>query len=192
MPLNNIQLHPFLLADLYRNSLIETGEVSNAQETDLNDPVQEKTVVKKIDSLIRDPMAPDSYENRWKYLGDYKKNILFIVRYTNATYLPDEQLNFLTSILGACKLSLGDIAILNLATLPAGVYKTISEQFKSRVTVLFGITPTDFAMPVNFPEFQVQALNNCTFLHTPVLEQLETDKVLKSKLWVCLRRIFGV
>jgi len=47
-------------------------------------------------------------------------------------------------------------------------------------------------MPLSFPEFQVQAFNNCIFLHTPVLEVLETDKVLKSKLWVCLKRMFGV
>jgi len=186
MPLNNIQLNSFLLAGLYRDTLIETGEISREKEIVLNDSFPEKPVVKKNDLLISDPIVG------WKYLGDYKKNILLVVRYASSTYLPDERLNFLTSILGACKLSLGDIAILNIANTPAGIYKTISEQFKSRVTVLFGITPTEFAMPVDFPEFQVQALNNCIFLHTPVLEELETDKILKSKLWVCLRRIFGV
>jgi hypothetical protein len=134
----------------------------------------------------------DGVTTAWKYLGENKKNILLVVNYENATYLPDGQLNFLISILGACKLSLGDVAILNLATAPASSYNDIWEQFKSRTTMLFGITPTAFAMPVNFPEFQVQPFNNCTFVHTPLLEELERDKILKSKLWVCLRRIFNL
>ncbi len=182
MSLNNIQLNSSHLAALYKNSLVETGKIPQIKENVFTSPPVETEKLKEINAPVRE----------WKYLGEYKKNILLIVRYANATYLPDEQLNFLTSILGACKLSLGDVAILNLANAPADIYKPIFDQFKSRVTVLFGITPTEFAMPVNFPEFQVQAFNNCTFLHTPIIEELETDKVLKSKLWVCLRRIFGV
>jgi len=128
----------------------------------------------------------------WKYLGEYKKTILLVVRYPTATYIPDEQLNFLTSVLGACKLSLGDIAILNLTNAPSVLHKDIQNKFKSSVTILFGLTPEELEMPVNFPEFQVQAFNNCTFLHTPTLEKLETDKILKSKLWVCLRKMFNL
>ena len=115
-----------------------------------------------------------------------------IVRYPTATYLPDEQLNFLTSILAACKLSLGDVAIVNILNAPPAFYKGAMEKFRSTTTILFGITPQEFEMPVNFPEFQVQRFNNCTFLHTPGLESLEADKVLKSKLWVCLRRMFSL
>jgi hypothetical protein len=181
MSLNNIQLNSSHLAELYRNSLIETDEVSREEKVFIK-PSAEALNKKEIASMVRD----------WKYLGENKKNILLIVRYANATYLPDEQLNFLTSILGACKLSLGDVAILNVANAPADIYNGVSEQFNSLVTVLFGITPIEFAMPINFPEFQVQAFNNCTFLHTPILEELEIDKVLKSKLWVCLRKMFGV
>jgi hypothetical protein len=58
--------------------------------------------------------------------------------------------------------------------------------------ILLGLTPEEFEMPLNFPEFQVQPFNNCTFLHAPMLEVLEADKVLKSKLWVCLKKMFGM
>jgi hypothetical protein len=87
---------------------------------------------------------------------------------------------------------LGDIAILNLTNAPSVLHKDIQNKFKSSVTILFGLTPEELEMPVNFPEFQVQAFNNCTFLHTPTLEKLETDKILKSKLWVCLRKMFNL
>src|SRR6266508_2621070 len=160
MSLNNIQLNSAHLTELYRNSLVQTTEVSETKEKALHRSMAEMVKPKGVSLSDNDPRAIG-----WKYLGENKKNILLAVRYANATYLPDEQLNFLVSILGACKLSLADIAILNIANAPADTYNGIWDQFKSRITVLFGITPTEFAMPVNFPEFQVQALNNCTFLH---------------------------
>jgi hypothetical protein len=182
MSLNNIQLSSSHLTELYRNSLVQTTEGSEPREKAFNQSPTQIAKPKRVNSPI----------NEWKYLGENKKDILLVVRYSNAPHLPDEQLNFLISILGACKLSVADVAILNIANTPADTYDGVWQQFKSRIMVLFGMSPTEFAMPVNFPEFQVQALNNCTFLHTPLLEELERDKVLKSKLWVCLRRIFNL
>ena len=142
-------------------------------------------------ATLEPTLQAETNSREWKYLGDYKKGILIIVRYNNEPYLPDQQLNFITSVLNACKLNLGDVAILNTAH---GLFshKDLQEKFKSRFAILFGLTPEEFEMPLSFPEFQVQAFNNCTFLHTPVLEALEADKVLKSKLWVCLKKMFGV
>ena len=178
MTLNNIELNSTLLREMYRNSLVEVGDKTHRKVLTELPPIE---VIKK-----KDP------EHEWKYLGEFKKNILMIVRYPTVTYLPDEQLNFLTSILIACKLSLGDVAIVNILNAPPAFYKDAMEKFRSTTTILFGITPQEFEMPVNFPEFQVQRFNNCTFLHTPGLESLEADKVLKSKLWVCLRRMFSL
>jgi len=179
MSLNNIQLNPSLLTDMYRTSLVETKENVLAEE--------KKHARAAIETDTKDPKAVS-----WKYLGEYKKNILIIVRYNDVPFLPNEQLNFLTSVLSACKLNLGDVAIFNIANVPSASYKDLQEKFKSSFTILLGLTPEEFEMPLSFPEFQVQAFNNCTFLHTPVLEVLETDKVLKSKLWVCLKKMFGV
>ena len=95
-------------------------------------------------------------------------------------------------MLGACRLSLDDVGIVNSSNAPSAFYKAMMEKFASTTTLLFGLTPQEFEMPVNFPEFQVQNFNNCTFLHAPVLERLETDKILKSKLWVSLRKIFNL
>jgi len=179
MSLNNIQLNPSLLTDMYRTSLVETKE--NVL------PEEKKHARAAIETDTKGPKAVS-----WKYLGEYKKNILIIVRYNDVPFLPNEQLNFLTSVLSACKLNLGDVAIFNTANAPSTFYKDLQEKFKSSFTILLGLTPEEFEMPLSFPEFQVQAFNNCTFLHTPVLEVLETDKVLKSKLWVCLKKMFGV
>ena len=183
MSLNNIQLNPALLTDMYRTSLVETNEIQRPGDKKNISPLPAHAAIEK---------TKDTKSASWKYLGEYKRNILIIVRYSGVPYLPDEQLNFLTSVLSACKLNLGDVAIVNIANAASVSYKDLQEKFKSSFTILLGLTPEEFEMPLSFPEFQVQAFNNCIFLHTPVLEMLETDKVLKSKLWVCLRKMFGI
>lgn len=196
MSLNHIQLNSSMLANMYRHSLVESNEVQQGEEKKNTDPLATGKEIKPNDAFIEKPVDLEDTgrhpERGWKYLGENRKNFLLIVCYNDVTYLPDQQLNFLTSILGACKLSLGDVAILNISNSPSRLYTDVQEKFKSSATILFGITPLEFEMPVNFPEFQVQPFNNCIFLHTPSLEKLESDKVLKSKLWVCLRKIFGV
>ncbi|MBL7740465.1 MAG: hypothetical protein JNK14_14705 [Chitinophagaceae bacterium] len=127
-----------------------------------------------------------------KYLGENQKNILVLVNYPGTVYLPDEELNFLTNMLTACKLSLADVAVVNSSTDEGIGYKDAITHFKSRIIFLFGIAPLSFGLPVDFPHFQVQSFANVTFLYTPALEECRKDGVLKSKLWVCLRRIFGI
>jgi len=185
MSLNNIQLNPSLLAHLYRTSLVETNDSLQPGKKKRPLPPSKNSI--EADRSAREPKSPT-----WKYLGDYKKNILFIVRYHDVPHLPNEQLNFLTSVLSACKLNLADVAILNMANAPSSLYKEVQEKFKSNFIILLGLAPETLEMPLSFPEFQVQLFNNCTFLYTPVLEVLETDRVLKSKLWICLKKMFGV
>ena len=173
MPLNDIHLSSIHLFEMYQNSLVEITEGSSHAATP-------------------GPPASPTGPSEWPYLGQYKKNILLIVRYDDLAYLPDAHLNFVTSVLGACKSGLADAAVLNLSNAPSVEYKKWQEKFNPRVCILFGLTPQQVEMPVHFPQFQVQPFNNCSFLCTPGIEELESDKVLKSKLWVCLRKIFGV
>jgi hypothetical protein len=190
MSLNNIQLNFSIIGELYKNLLIETNEVLQQLEATPSSPLPVSPEIKAAHGKKENVF--DIHKEDWRYLGENKKNILLIVYYKNVTHLPDDHLNFLTSVLTACKLNLGDIAILNTANHPLAIYKTVQEKFKSGFIILFGLTPGEFEMPLNFPEFQIQAFNNCTFLHTPAIEKLEVDKVLKSKLWVSLRKMFNL
>ena len=184
MALNDIRLNSTLLAEIYKDSLVEIN--------DQHDGKQQQNLSSKTLSPPEYNLVTNTSPIAWKHLGQFKKRILLVVRYPDVTYMPDEQLNFLTSILAACKLSVADVAIVNVSNLPSVQYDDLREKFNSAVIILFGLAPSELEMPVNFPEFQIQPFNNCTFLHTPVLEKLESDKVLKSKLWVCLRRIFDL
>jgi len=83
MSLNNIHLQTSLLADLYKNSLIEITATGVSQ-------------TKQV-----------------KYLGNNKKNTIVVVSHQSVPYLTDEELSFLTTVLAACKLGIADVAIIN-------------------------------------------------------------------------------
>ena len=83
MSLNNIQLKSNLLADLYKNSLVETSAAVLLEKRPI------------------------------KYLGNNQKKVLVIVFHASVPFLPDQELSFLTNVLAACKMSISDIGIIN-------------------------------------------------------------------------------
>jgi hypothetical protein len=182
--MNKIELSPQILAGLYPSSLVLADEnipAAAGQQMDraaIAPPSKTKTA--------------DTTAVEWKTLGGNKKNILIAVNYPGTAFLPDNELAFLTNMLSACKLSLDDVSIINIAPYKLFNYKDLIGHYKSNKVFLFGIEPADFGLPVSFPAFQVQSFSGCTYLFAPTLEESKDDKLLKSKLWVCLQRIFAI
>ena len=172
MDINHIDLPPFTVSELYRNTLVDTSVLRQAEVKDATENTGEKKA--------------------YKYLGNNEKNILVLVNNTNAVYLPDNELSFFTSIIGACKLSLADLAILNLHHYPQTGYKELMDFFHSRVIFLLGVEPSAIQLPVNFPHYQLQAFAGNTFLYTPPLQAIENDRQEKTNLWTCLKRLFNL
>ena len=167
MDLNQLKLSPHTLTALYKNLLVNVNDPGHAAEN-----LEEKT--------------------SWKFLGENRRNILIVVNYAETMHIPDEQLRFLINLLTACKLNLGDVAVLNFQNYRSADYNRIMDHFKPKVVLLFDTKPGEFGMPMNFPEFQVQAYTNTLFVSSPSLELIEPDKTLKGKLWVCLKKIFNL
>ncbi len=169
------QLPDFLIADLYRNNLVI-----------LEDEVKKQAKPEK--KLI--PTA----ERQW-YLGNNDKKIIILVNEKEAVYLPDASLQFLSSILNACKLNLGDVAIVNFQNDPVS-YQFLKEQLLPKHVLLFGITAKKLLLPFMIPDYQVQKHDNCSFLQAPALETMQGDsqdaKLEKSKLWLSLKKMFGI
>ncbi len=182
MSLNSIKFDTTDIALLFKNSLVEVNAgQSNAPKTKDN---TEQTKSKS------EPIGSDN--NQWKYLGENKKKTLVVVRYADVTNLPDKQLSFLTKLLAACSLSIGDVAILNFQDYDSTSFDKIINYFKPKVVLLFDIEPGEFGMPMIFPQFQVQGHKDSVFVSSPSLEVIEPDKNLKGKLWVCLKKIFNL
>lgn len=181
MNLNNIDLNPALMASLYPDSLV-------LPEKDIN---QENHTIsqKAVTDNIPEKKAADA---GWKFLGNNEKNILIVMNHTDAVFMPDEELELLKNILGACKLSLGDVAIVNLNNQNTAGWKELTGYLKSKIVFLFDIEPSRWGLPLSFPAYQLQPFNGCTYLYAPSLQLIATDKVEKSKLWVCLKRLFNL
>ena len=57
---------------------------------------------------------------------------------------------------------------------------------------MFDVASDAIDLPFNYPYFQVQQFDQCTYLSAPGLKSIETDKTLKTQLWSCLKKLFRV
>ena len=126
------------------------------------------------------------------FLGSNQKKITILVSSKTSIYVPDEELNFLMGILNSCKLSMADIALVNLAKNPDINYSILTEELKAEKIFLFGLSANAIALPLQFPHYQVQQFNNQVYLSSVSLNEMKANKEEKMKLWACLKKIFSI
>ncbi len=165
MSLNNIQLPQSVLQGLFKNTLIDVEPEHNPEQ--------------KINTKA------------FATLGNNRRRILVMVESEETLYLPDEQLNFLMGILAACSLTMEDVAILNIKKNKSVTYKTVANELRSEKVFLFGVTPNEIELPIDFPNYQIQQYNNQMYLTAPTLAHFQDNKIEKTKLWNCLKQIFS-
>ena len=198
MSLDNIQLSPLLVAEWYKDALLVSPDGPPAIQRPPAPPPQPQSAPQQAPAAPPPPQPPapePSAEAPYKFLGKNGNKITILVQSPGTPFLPDNQLTFLTKILEACRMNIGDVAIVNAATAPVNI-TAIKQQLQPTVLLLFGLEPTSIKLPINFPEFKVQPYDNCSYLSAPPLTQLvqqsEESKLLKSKLWICLKTLFNV
>lgn len=171
MSLKNLELPASLLPELYSNHLVEAG--GNAK----------KRTPKKAE------------EKKLQFLGGNAERIAIVVADEKNPFMSDDHLEWLQKMLLACKLSLGDVAIINLQTKKMTM-ADIKREFGSRKVVMLGPTAADLELPFNFPMFKVQEHDQCSYLYAPSPAELNEEgqegKVLKTKLWVSLKQLFNL
>jgi hypothetical protein len=171
MSFKNLQLPDLLIAELYKDVLVET-----------NDAVAVEKKSQKIP------------EQKW-FLGENKRHVVLAVKDDEAVYLRDEWLQFLSAILMACKLNLGDVAIINYAKNNFS-YAELSEKLAPEFLLMLDVTTKEIQLPFTVPYYQIQKYNQCSFLLAPSLRTMQDDtqeaKLEKSKLWLSLKKMFGI
>ena len=166
MSLDNIQFPSAMLQSLYSKSLYDL----------------------RSDKPVTDNIQSGSIA----FLGSNQKKIALVVNAETSIYLPDDELNFLLGILTACKLSMADIALINVSKNPDLNYTTITEMLKSEKIFLFGLDVESLELPLQFPHYQIQKYSNQLYLSSVSLSDLQKDKEEKMKLWNCLKNIFSL
>lgn len=141
------------------------------------------------------PEVPGQESTGYKFLGSNNRRIVIIVRHPGEVFLPERHLEFLIKILGACKLNIGDVAIVNDGFKTVDINK-LTLQLQPKQLILFGTEPTELRLPFSFPQFKLQDYALCTYLYVPTLDNLNNEseeaKLLKTKLWICLKTMFDV
>ena len=127
-----------------------------------------------------------------KFLGKNEKKILILVSKDNVAFIEDEELDFLSSILLACKLSLTDVAVINLKNFGDTNYHYLIDQLKTKKIILFDVEAQTIDLPFNFPKFQLQQFDQAVYLSAPSLKEIQKEKTLKTELWNCLKNLFGL
>ena len=128
-----------------------------------------------------------------KFLGDHLKKIMVIVNDANAVHLNEIDLGLLSSILNACKLTLADIALVNIAAQPISMHEILTT-LPSHLVLVFDLSavqlkiklPTTLYKPIVLGETQILFSNS---LHS-MQGVDQTAKQEKSKLWNALKLLF--
>jgi hypothetical protein len=162
MSLKKIVLNPYNISYLYANSLVGV----------LNKPKKESA-------------------NLLKFLGGNSKNILILVQDLENVHIGESDLILLTKMLNACKLTIEDVSILNMAKFQLNLSEIV-EKLSPKMVLLFGVSPTEIDMPIMFPEYHVQNYNNMQFLLSAKLNIIANDTVLKTNLWNSLKKMFEI
>jgi len=170
MDMKNEQIPPFILSDIYRNSITIIEEENITQ-----------TVLLPNKNLL--------------YLGENKKQIIILVDEENTLHLQDDSYTFLSSILNACKLNMADVAIINCNKQTIN-YAIIKEQLKPSYCIVFGNAFQNVKIPASISLYEPTLFENTTYLLASELSVMKLNtqeaKIEKSKLWVSLKKIFNI
>ena len=170
-----IHLPEFVLSDLYKSQIVVIGEP--AIESNLPQKKELLTNVKR------------------DFLGDNRKKISILVKDDQAVYLNDNALQFLSSILTACKLNLGDVAIINFLHNPSD-FTSLKSWLQPKFLITFDISANELHLPFDLPNYQVQDYDHCSMLFAPSFHLMTNDsreaKLEKSKLWISLKTMFNI
>ncbi|HEY4109379.1 hypothetical protein [Puia sp.] len=213
MSLNNIALSTLIISEWYSDAALVPPAGSTIPQSAAPQPaaanpspVTPQPIVEKQSPVPPQPVteqsspvppqpAPPPEPTAYKILGNHRRKVTIIVDSPAAAFLPDDQLGFLSKILEACRMNIGDVAIVNHHTAPVSV-TALRQQLQPASILLFGIEPTAIRLPINFPTFKLQPYDQCTYLYAPSLQEMVGNtadaKLLKSKLWVCLKTLFDV
>ncbi len=185
--LDDLNLPPAFIADIFKNQLVL---------------IEKQTVVSKnVKQAAEKPLTNENTniiiesKQELKFFGGNKKQISIIVNDPNALYLGDLEMEILTKMLTALKLSINDVAIVNMAT----KFITLEELLKNlnpSYALFFGMEPFHIGLPMKFPQYQIQHWGDCTYLYAHSLSSLTNNLPqtveIKKTLWAALKTIFAV
>lgn len=164
MSIDNIQLSPQLCKNLFTNQL-----------------VSEKLTIETAPTLQNSKVAS---------LGGNLKRIVFLINNVENSFLSEPEMEMLTNLLTACKLTMEDVAMINFHQYPILNYEKLLTDFEPKKILVFGVTAAQLELPFHVPHFQLQKFQQQIYFLSPSFEIFLTDIDLKKELWKGLQKLF--
>lgn len=144
------------------------------------------------DPLFEPPKAPEAKPSAGiPFLGNNRQHVLILVNHEPEPYLSDELLEFLIQVLGACQLSMSDVALVNLRHADGLSYLNLQHQFQPLKLLAFGTSLEDGPFPK--PGWnEVQFADQCSWLHSASLMELKSNQSVKITFWKALKSLFNL
>jgi hypothetical protein len=181
-----LQLPDFLIADLYRDKLVIVEQDKHTSTKDT-----EVTVIAAKPAQL----AQQSTAAKLSFLGNNEQKVLILVNDKEAVHLNEANLTFLMAILGACKLNLGSVAIVNHANNPFS-FQFLKEELKPQQVIIFNVSANLLQLTFSIPHYQIQKHDGCSVLFAAPMETMvgnaQEAKLEKSKLWLSLKKMFNL
>ncbi|MEO9210780.1 MAG: hypothetical protein ABI208_06765 [Ginsengibacter sp.] len=164
MSIDNIQLSSQLCKNLFTNQLISEKVTSES--------------------------APFLQNSKVASLGGNQKRITFLVNNAENSFLSESEMEMLTNLLTACKLTMEDVALINFNQCPNLNYEKLLTDFEPKKILVFGVTAAQLELPFHVPHFQLQKFQKEIYFLSPSFENFLTDIDLKKELWMGLQKLF--
>jgi hypothetical protein len=181
-----------LLAEMFRSGIVVIPEEFEKEKSSGQTVLAEEEKISQ--GVISTPLVEEKLTDQpLSWLGNFDRRILVVVHDANALHVNDTDFALLGKIIGAVKLSVADIAVVNAArnTLE---YEALDKVLPAKVAIYFGVEPVSIGVPFKVPLFQVQAWSHTKFLYAPALSELNAQSqeavILKKSLWEALKKIF--
>ena len=172
-----------VLANLYKDSLViieDKAPVAKVQEESNIDIKKEE--IKEV-----------KWEGPIKSLGEHNKKITVIVNDPNSVHLNETDFILLTSILNACRLTIADIALVNIGKQPAGLHQILQE-LPSTLVIAFAVDANQLKVKLPSNLYKVSQIGETHILFSNALSSMQgtgiESKQEKAKLWTVLKKIF--
>ncbi len=176
---------PFCISNIFAK---KQNQPPTAKESERMSKIEKvKIPVSLLSELYKNVLIDDALPNE----SPVKKQLNAVIAVADSNHKQHAEADeLLSGIMNACKLNIGNSVVLKKDNSSTINSTAIKENYITRTVILFGITPTEFGLPITFPHFQIQQVDEIKYISSPSLEEMLKDKTLKVKLWNSLKQIF--
>jgi DNA polymerase III psi subunit len=151
-------------------------------------PSLTKTPIEALDQADEPQLSSPKLESSFVYLGKNARNILILVYDELNEVTTEAGREVFKNIVKAKSLSANDYAILNYASYKDSTFKELSDFFRAKAILTFGVKPLQLGI-TDYPQHTVITHEGVRMMFSADLQELSMDTNIKRALWRALKEM---